>query len=102
MNKIKLIQLSTDCVFSGDKGNYLETDIPDAEDTYGVPKKLGEINYPNCLTLRTSFINSELRNKTGLALFEWILNYKKVYGFKKAFYNGFTTLELSKIIYKIN
>ncbi len=101
VNKIKLIQLSTDCVFSGDKGNYLETDIPDAEDTYGVSKKLGEINYPNCLTLRTSFIGYELRNKTGL--FEWILNYKKkrVYGFKKAFYNGFTTFELSKIIYKL-
>ena len=100
-NKIKFIHLSKDCVFSGKKGNYSETDIPDAKDMYGISKKLGEINYKNCLTLRTSFIGYELNNKTGL--FEWVLNYKnkKIDGFSNAFYNGFTTLELSKIIYKL-
>jgi dTDP-4-dehydrorhamnose reductase len=59
INKIKLIHLSTDCVFSGDKGNYSESDIPDASDLYGISKKLGEINYKDSLTLRTSFIGFE-------------------------------------------
>ena len=100
-NNIRLIHLSTDCVFSGEKGNYSEKDIPDSTDLYGVSKKLGEINYQKCLTLRTSFIGFELENKTGL--FEWILTNKNktLSGFNKAFYNGFTTLELSKIILRL-
>ena len=101
INKIKLIHLSTDCVFSGDKGNYSESDIPDASDLYGISKKLGEINYKDSLTLRTSFIGFEKKNNTGL--FDWIINSKepKIFGFTRAYYNGFTTLELSKIIFKV-
>lgn len=99
--KINLIHLSTDCVFSGNNGNYLDNDFPDAEDLYGTSKALGEIRgMPNCLTLRTSFIGYEIKNKKGF--FEWIINSKKgIQGFKKAIYTGFTTMELSKIIYEI-
>jgi len=99
--KIKLIHLSTDCVFSGQKGNYSETDIPDSDDLYGISKSLGEIKYKNCLTIRTSFIGFENKNKNGFL--EWILNNKNktINGFSKAFYNGLTTLEISKKILKI-
>lgn len=100
-NKINLIHLSTDCVFSGNNGNYLDNDFPDSEDWYGISKALGEIRgMRNCLTLRTSFIGYEINNKKGF--FEWILNSKKkIQGFRKAIYTGFTTVELSKIIYEI-
>lgn len=100
-SKIKLIHLSTDCVFSGQKGNYSETDIPDSNDLYGLSKSLGEIKYKNCLTIRTSFIGFENKNKSGFL--EWILNNKNktINGFSKAFYNGLTTLEISKKILKI-
>ena len=98
---IKLIHLSTDCVFNGEKGNYSEIDIPDSNDLYGISKSLGEIKYKNCLTIRTSFIGFENKNKNGFL--EWILNNKNktISGFSKAFYNGLTTLEISKIILKI-
>lgn len=98
---LKLIHLSTDCVFNGEKGNYSEIDIPDSNDLYGISKSLGEIKYKNCLTIRTSFIGFENKNKNGFL--EWILNNKNktISGFSKAFYNGLTTLEISKIILKI-
>lgn len=98
---LKLIHLSTDCVFNGEKGNYSEIDIPDSNDLYGISKSLGEIKYKNCLTIRTSFIGFENKNKNGFL--EWILNNKSktIPGFSKAFYNGLTTLEISKIILKI-
>src|SRR5271169_3138239 len=67
----RLIHLSTDCIFSGKKGNYLETDTSDAEDLYGKTKFLGEVHDGHCLTLRTSIIGRELsRNKS---LLEWFL-----------------------------
>ena len=95
----RLIQLSTDCVFSGRKGNYKENDYADANDLYGRSKFMGEINDKNCLTIRTSFIGHELKNKWGLL--SWFLSQgKKVNGFKNAIYSGLTTLEISKIIYK--
>ena len=96
----KLIQISTDCVFSGDKGNYLENDKADAEDIYGKSKFLGEVIGHNCITIRTSIIGPELNSKD--SLLEWFLSKKgsKVFGYKNAYFNGFTTLELSKIIYK--
>ena len=55
---IRLIHFSTDCVFSGEKGNYIESDNPDPKDLYGRSKLIGEIDYPNCLTLRTSIIGA--------------------------------------------
>lgn len=96
----KLIHISTDCVFSGDKGNYVENDKADAKDIYGKSKFLGEVIGPNCITIRTSIIGPELNSQD--SLLEWFLSKRKskVFGYKNAFFNGFTTLELSKIIYK--
>ena len=93
----RLIHLSTDCVFSGKKGNYLESDPSDAEDLYGKTKFLGEVHDDNCLTLRTSIIGCELaRHKS---LLDWFLGQQGIVkGFRKAIYTGFTTLEMSRII----
>jgi len=100
-NKIKLIHLSTDCVFSGTKGNYQESDNPDPIDEYGESKLLGEIKKGNALTIRTSFIGPELFNKK--SLFEWVKSQKngEIDGFTNAIYSGLTTLAFSKIIENI-
>jgi len=93
----RMIHLSTDCVFSGKKGNYRESDTSDADDLYGRTKFLGEVNGKNCLTLRTSMIGQELSRKK--SLLEWFLSQKEtVNGYKKVIFSGFTTLELSHII----
>lgn len=93
----RLVHLSTDCVFSGRKGNYKESDLSDAEDLYGKTKFLGEVHDDHCLTLRTSIIGRELANKK--SLLEWCLAQKGIIkGFKNAIYTGFTTLEMSRII----
>jgi dTDP-4-dehydrorhamnose reductase len=98
--KIRMIHISTDCVFSGKKGNYVETDESDAEDLYGRSKFLGEVAYPpHSITLRTSIIGREL--KTRLGLIEWFLSQKDgdtVNGYKRAIFSGFTTDELSRVI----
>jgi len=93
----RLVHLSTDCIFSGRKGNYLESDPSDAEDLYGKTKYLGEVREPHCLTLRTSIIGRELSRHT--SLLDWFLSQKgRVKGFTKAIYTGFTTLEMGRII----
>jgi dTDP-4-dehydrorhamnose reductase len=98
--KIRMIHISTDCVFSGKKGNYVESDQSDAEDLYGRSKFLGEVSYPpHSITLRTSIIGREL--KTHLGLIEWFLSQKDgdtIHGYKRAIYTGFTTDELSRVI----
>lgn len=95
--KIRMIHISTDCVFSGNKGNYREEDQSDAQDLYGRTKFLGEVNYPHCVTLRTSIIGLELKNRLGLI--EWFLAQQgTIKGFKRAIFTGFTTDELSRII----
>lgn len=95
--KIRLIHISTDCVFSGKKGSYLESDQSDAEDLYGRTKFLGEVTYPHCVTLRTSIIGREL--KSHLGLIEWFLAQQgSIQGYTRAIYSGFTTDELSRII----
>ncbi len=95
---VRLIHMSTDCIFSGKKGNYREEDPSDAEDLYGKTKYLGEVSGQNCLTIRTSIIGRELENRLGLV--EWLLsqNGKPVRGYTKAIYSGFTTPALSRII----
>lgn len=94
----KLIHISTDCVFSGKKGNYTETDFRDADDVYGRSKALGEIINEKDLTLRTSIIGPELK-KDGEGLFHWFMNqYGQINGFKTALWGGVTTLELAKAI----
>jgi len=94
----RLIHLSTDCVFSGDRGNYSEVDAPDAQDLYGRTKVLGEVDYENSLTLRTSMIGRELQGNHGLV--EWFISQrgKKVHGFKRAVFSGFTTETLAGVI----
>jgi dTDP-4-dehydrorhamnose reductase len=97
--KIRMIHISTDCIFSGKKGNYSENDQSDAEDLYGRTKFLGEVAYPHTVTLRTSIIGRELKNKLGLI--EWFLSQKgnsTISGYRKAIYTGFTTDEVSRII----
>ncbi len=88
---IRLIHYSTDCVFSGTKGNYTEEDIPDATDLYGRSKLLGEVTGKNCLTLRTSIIGRELSSSHGLI--EWFLSQEgtTVKGYKNAIFSGLTT-----------
>ncbi len=93
----RMIHISTDCVFSGTKGNYTESDFADADDLYGRTKYLGEVDYPHCVTLRTSIIGHELKGKHGLI--GWFLSQEgKVRGFTRAIYTGFPTVEMAKII----
>jgi dTDP-4-dehydrorhamnose reductase len=98
---IRLIHISTDCVFSGRQGNYRETDVSDAEDLYGRTKYLGEVDQSGCLTIRTSMIGYELDSAYGLL--EWFLTQegKTVKGFTNAIFSGFTTAALSNIIWEI-
>lgn len=94
----RFINISTDCVFSGKKGNYNEEDTADAEDLYGKSKFLGEVYGKNCLTLRTSIIGREL--STGHSLVEWFLSNVggTIKGYKNAVYSGFPTIVLAEII----
>ncbi|HWI55215.1 MAG TPA: SDR family oxidoreductase [Desulfobacteria bacterium] len=92
----RMIHISTDCVFSGNKGNYTENDQSDAEDLYGRTKYLGEVDYPHCLTMRTSIIGHELRSNYGLV--DWFMSQQgKVRGFTNAIYTGFPTIEIARI-----
>jgi len=94
---LRLVHMSTDCVFSGRRGNYSENDTPDAEAIYGRSKLLGEVTEAPAITLRTSIIGRELSRKTGLL--EWFLAQKgPIKGFRKAIFSGFTTIEMSRII----
>ena len=94
----RLIHVSTDCVFSGEKGMYKETDNPDARDLYGRTKLLGEVGGANCVTLRTSIIGRELQSKRGLL--EWFLlpEHREVRGYRRAIYSGLTTIEFARVI----
>lgn len=94
----RLINISTDCVFDGEKGFYKEEDISNATDVYGKSKNLGEVMGENCLTLRTSIIGRELQ--TSHSLVEWFLSNrgKSVKGFLNAIYSGFPTIILADII----
>jgi len=94
----RLIQISTDCVFSGMKGNYSENDIRDADDTYGKSKGLGEVINNRDVTIRTSIIGPEIK-ENGEGLFHWFMNQSgEINGYLKAFWSGVTTLELAKAI----
>jgi dTDP-4-dehydrorhamnose reductase len=100
LHKAKLVQVSTDCVFSGSKGYYTEEDIPDANDLYGRTKLMGEVVYDRHLTIRTSIIGRELFTKHGLV--EWFLSQKgEVNGYTKAIFSGLSTAELSRAIIKL-
>ena len=94
----RLICISTDCVFSGKKGDYNETDMPDADDAYGLSKVRGEVTGDDCLTIRTSIIGREL--DTSHSLVEWFLSNRGgvVNGFTKVIYTGFPTIVFAGII----
>ncbi len=99
---IRLIHISTDCVFSGRKvGLYTESDPFDAEDLYGSSKYLGEVCEPGCLTLRTSIIGRELNSRQGLI--EWFLSNdgRIVSGYTHAIFSGLTTLALGQVIAQV-
>lgn len=94
----RLIHISTDCVFSGRKGNYVEADFADAEDLYGRSKYLGEVDYPHAVTLRTSIIGHELGEAHGLV--GWFLAQREgVKGFRKAIFSGLPTVELARVMH---
>lgn len=94
----RLFHVSTDCVFSGRRGNYTESDIPDPEDLYGRTKLLGEVDRSNCLTIRTSIIGRDFAKDH--ALLEWFLSQrgKRIKGYSRAIYTGLTTQALARIM----
>ena len=95
----KVIQVATDCVFSGDKGSYTESDTKDPIDNYGYSKVLGEHQDKNLITLRCSLIGKELNSK--IEFLEWVLSHSEggeVGGFTDHLWNGLTTLHYAKII----
>lgn len=97
----RLIHVSTDCVFSGEKGSYVEEDPSDAHDLYGRSKFLGEVGGDNCLTLRTSIIGRDFSRSTGLL--EWLISNRggRVKGYTHAIYSGFTTQALARLMVAI-
>lgn len=89
------IQIATDCVFSGKKGHYVETDEHDAIDVYGKTKSLGEAPY--LINLRCSVIGPEKNNH--LSLLDWFLAQEgEVEGYTNHLWNGITTLHFAKIV----
>ena len=99
--KFRLVHISTDCVFSGRKGNYTEIDVPDAVDNYGVTKIQGENIDANHLVIRTSIIGPEIRPH-GIGLFHWFLNQEGVVkGYENVIWSGITTLALADALIQI-
>lgn len=95
----KFIHITTDCVFDGLKGNYIETDIHNESSIYGVSKSLGEPD--DACIIRTSIIGEELLNKK--SLLEWVISQKNktINGYSNYYWNGVTCLTLAKIIAQI-
>jgi dTDP-4-dehydrorhamnose reductase len=95
----KLIHISTDCVFSGQRGDYGEEDERDGDSVYARTKALGEVNSDKHLTIRTSIIGPEIR-KNGIGLWHWFMQQQgNVQGYKNVIWNGVTTLELAKAVH---
>ena len=97
----RLVHFSTDCVFSGNRGEYAEIDVPDPIDLYGRSKLLGEVDAPGSLTIRTSIIGRELENMTGLL--EWFLSQAggRVKGFSRVTWSGVTTNFLAHTVARL-
>lgn len=99
---IQVIHMSTDCVFSGKKGNYTEYDFKDGESFYNRSKALGELNDEKNLTLRTSIVGADM-NPSGIGLLNWFMKNTKgenpaINGYTKAIWTGQTTFQLAKTI----
>ncbi|MDO7906985.1 SDR family oxidoreductase [Paenibacillus sp. JX-17] len=97
----KLIHVSTDCVFLGDKGGYTEQTLPDGKSVYARTKAIGEVRGERHLTIRTSIIGPEIR-QDGIGLLNWFLQQEgEVSGYRHVYWNGITTLELAKAIHSL-
>ena len=99
--QVLLVQPSTDCVFAGDRGSYEAHELPNATDSYGISKALGEVvaKYPNTLIIRSSIIGPEVAGKWGLLA--WFLSHpdgSKVEGYTHHRWNGITTLEWCNVL----
>jgi dTDP-4-dehydrorhamnose reductase len=93
----RLIHISTDCVFSGEKGNYTEDDFADARDVYGKSKALGEVLDAHCITLRTSTIGHELQSNYGLL--DWFMSQQgRCKGYTRAVFSGLPTVVFAGVI----
>lgn len=93
----RLVHIGTDCVFSGSRGGYCESDIPDAKDLYGRSKLLGEAVYPHTVTLRTSIIGHELQGAHSLV--GWFLSQQgQCNGYTRAIFSGLPTVVLAQIV----
>ena len=96
--KTKVIHISTDCVFSGEEGSYVESSFKNGHGYYAQSKALGELNNSKDLTFRTSIIGPEL-NHNGIGLFHWFTNQNiEIKGYSNAFWTGVTTIELLNAI----
>lgn len=98
-SKTRLIHLSTDCVFDGLAGNYVESDVHTETNMYGRSKSLGEVNNSKDVTFRMSIIGPELKSN-GTGLLKWVLTNsdQELNGWKNAWWNGLTTLQLAKCL----
>ena len=93
----RLIHVSTDCVFSGEKGSYTEDDFADARDVYGKSKALGEVDYQHAITLRTSTIGHELQSTYGLL--DWFLSQQgRCKGYANAIFSGLPTVVFAQVV----
>ncbi len=96
---IRMVHVSTDCVFSGTRGHYVESDVPDAFELYGRSKLLGEvIDRENVVTLRTSIIGWQLGEPTGLVGWFRAHRAEQLKGFRKAIFSGLTTRVLTDVV----
>jgi dTDP-4-dehydrorhamnose reductase len=97
--KVRIFQIATDCVYSGEHGNYLETDLHDPTDIYGVTKSLGEVESQNVMTLRCSMIG--LERDSSFEFLNWVIDQppdQTIQGFENHLWNGLTTLHVAKIL----
>jgi dTDP-4-dehydrorhamnose reductase len=100
-NRIRLIHFSTDCVFEGTPGTKKASDVPNATDLYGTTKRLGEIDYGDSITIRSSIVGAQISGNE--SLFQWAISQKGkgINGFTEAKYSGLTTMTMSKVVLKI-
>ena len=92
----QILHMSTDCVFSGKRGQYTEDDFPDGMTFYDRSKALGELNDEKNLTLRNSIVGPDL-NPKGIGLLNWFMQqHGEINGYTRAIWTGQTTLQLAK------